>query len=441
MRSSIALVAIVLACAPSAAPAGPSRFFANFPLIVDPTFDRLPFNFAAHHISQDSNAVALHMEWFGVPWREFAAGQNPPEAWLRQMDAIRGLEERLGLPAYLALTPIGGNRDRLAPSPQGTYALSTDDSFGARCEPIDTRPDYATVIRPGYQRYVAYMIQRFQPRFVALSIEVNMYAVTCPSAWPAMQRLLNETYDLVKQQLPGVPVFHTFQTEFLWQAEDGNSPCFGFIRDCVRANVQALASLKTDLYALSTYPAGTFVNNGRRLPDDYLTSIGTLSGKPLAISETGYPAITFSPQFNGICFPGLSSSSEDQAWWMSRVLRDAESANMQLVVWWSNEDLLPSATTGPCDCQDGSVWCYFLRALDETSRNALRGFGTMGLREFDGTPRPVAGSLEPCGPGSFAVARRVSLYNSALYNSCPIFRYSGYKVRATQRRGQDYAVV
>jgi hypothetical protein len=181
--------------APMQAPAQEApRSFANFPLLIDPAppNDRSPFHFAAHHISTDSNAVAFHMEWFGVPWREFASGRNPPEAWLREMDAIRGLEERLGLPVYMALTPIGGNRDRLAASPAGTYALTQDDSFGSRCESIETRPDYETVIRPGFQRYVSYMIRRFQPRFLALSIEANIYQYLCPAAWNAMQQLLNE---------------------------------------------------------------------------------------------------------------------------------------------------------------------------------------------------------------------------------------------------------
>jgi len=369
----------------------PPRLFANFPLLIDPAppDDRSPFQFAAHHISADSNAVALHMEWFGVPWREFASGANPPEAWLREMDAIRGLEERLGLPVYMALTPIDGSRDRLAATPVGTYALTMDDSFGSRCESIDTRPDYATVIRPGFERYVAYMIRRFQPRFLALSIEVNIYTAMCPAAWNAMQQLLNETYDIVKLENPGLPVFHTFQADILWQAGDSTAPCFGFRRDCLVYNIQQLANLKTDLYALSTYPAATYINNGRQLPDDYLTIIGPLSGKPLAISETGYPALNFSAQISGTCVLGQPSSTTDQAWWMARVLRDAQRAQMPFVVWWANEDLLPESESAPCACQDDSIWCFFLNLLDEPGRNTLRGDGIMGMRAFDGTTRPA----------------------------------------------------
>ena len=393
MRTAIGLAAAVLAfatLAPAQA-ADPQRLYANFPLLIDPAppNDRSPFQFAAHHIRDDSNAVALHMEFFGVPWREFGAGVNPPEAWLRQIDAIRGLEERLGLPVYLALTPIDGSRDRLASNPVGTFALTQDDSFGARCESIDSRPDYETVVRPGFQRYVAYMIQRFQPSFVALSVEGNIYKTFCPSAWSAMEQLLNETYSVVKLEHPGLPVFHTFQTEFLWLSESPNSPCFGFQRGCLVNNIRQLAGLKSDLYALSSYPAATFLNAGRRLPDDYLTAIGALSGKPLAISESGYPAVTFTVASGGDCATIEPSSAEDQAWWLARVLRDAERVQMPLVVWWSNEDLLPEPILASCECPADNVWCNFLNILDEAGRNTLRGDAAMGLRTYDGVERPA----------------------------------------------------
>ena len=397
MRAAIGLAAlrtVLLAAAfgPEAAHAADApRLYANFPLLIDPAppNDRLPFQFSAHHIRDDSNAIALHMEWFGVPWREFAAGVNPPEAWLRQMDAIRGLEERLGLPVYLALTPIGGSRDRLASNPAGTFALTADDSFGGRCESIDTRPDYEAVVRPGFQRYVSYMLQRFQPRFVALSVEVNIYKAFCPGAWSAMQQLLNDTYDMVKADHPGLPVFHTFQTEFLWQSESPGSPCFGFRRECLVQNIEQLAGLKSDIYALSSYPAATFLNAGRRLPDDYLTTIASLSGKPIAVSETGYPAVTYSIDWGGMCAPIEPSSAADQAWWMARVLRDGRRAGMPFVVWWANEDLLPSPLLTTCNCPDDSIWCHFLGILDDTGRNTLRGDGGMGMRTYDGAPRPA----------------------------------------------------
>lgn len=150
-----------------------------------------------------------------------------------------------------------------------------------------------------------------------------------------------------------------------------------------------LADLWTDVFALSTYPIVSLVNNGRVLPDDYLSVFSTLQPAPLAIAETGYPAQTFSGRVGGTCVPGLPSSAEDQQGWMRRLLADADRLAMPFVTWWANEDVMPASVLAPCDCQDESDACRFLRSLDEDGRDGIRFFGAMGLREFDGTPRPA----------------------------------------------------
>ena len=387
----VALVSALGACSASVGPGERSRFYGNMPLVVDTRASlatgEVPFHFAPHHIANDDNLLALHMDWFPVPWAEFAAGTAPPPAWEREMDRIAALQQVLGLPVYLALTPIGGNRDRLAPQATGTSALG-QAAPAERCAPLASQPD-AESIRRGYRAYVDYMVARFRPRFLALSIEVNVYAVNCPAAWDDMKAFLNETYAAVKSTRPDLTVFHTFQIEWLWQANQQGDPCFGFKRECLGANWAPLRDLRTDLFAISTYPIATYVNAGRRLPDDYLTVFSTFTPAPLAVAETGWQAVTFSGEVDGRCIPGLPSSEADQRWWMRRLLGDAEHASMPFVVWWANEDLMPAAVLAPCECQDASEWCSFLRALDRDGRNGIRFFGTMGLRDFDGTPRPA----------------------------------------------------
>jgi|HubBroStandDraft_3_1064219.scaffolds.fasta_scaffold01093_7 hypothetical protein len=50
---------------------------------------------------------------------------------------------------------------------------------------------------------------------------------------------------------------------------------------------------------------------------------------------------------------------------------------------------MPQPVLEPCDCNDGSVWCNFLHAIDDPGRLSLRYFGLMGLRTFEGAPRPA----------------------------------------------------
>src|SRR5262249_9513146 len=286
------------------------------------------------------------MEWFSVPWDVLASGGPLPRAWLAEIDRADAVRKSLRLPVYLAVTPISGTRDRLASRAFGDGdALYMDNDFGARCEDVALRPDGAS-IRRSFHNLVEMLVRRFEPRFLALSIEVNMYSQTCTAAWPSMRDFLNEEYATQKAEHPDLQVFDTFQVDFLWQA-DKDQPCFGFRRDCLTANVARLSDLRADLWALSCYPVAPFVNNGRMLPDDYFSAVAQLSGHRTAISETGYVCRTFSATVTGQCIPGLPSSDADQTWWMNRIISDAERLDMPFVVWWANHAPMPFAELVP----------------------------------------------------------------------------------------------
>src|SRR5512141_2865070 len=180
------------------APAQDSRLYGNIPFAVDLASRRPPqFHFTAQHIGEDSNLLAVHMDWYPIPWRELSAGVPPPAVWSAEMQRIAALKRELGLPVYLALTPIGAG-DRLKPQAfQLGTALAGDDSFGKPCEPIGSRADYAD-LRRAYHALVEGLVAVLEPRFLALSIEVNSYAAACPAAWPDMKRFLNDEYALQK---------------------------------------------------------------------------------------------------------------------------------------------------------------------------------------------------------------------------------------------------
>lgn len=367
--------------------AAPGRLYGNMPFSMDATALPPQFHFTAQHIGEDSSLLALHMEWFGIPWDALASGGPLPHAFLAELDRADALRKSLGLPVYLAVTPISGTRDRLAARAYGDgEALLNDNDFGAPCEDVAARADAAT-IRRAFHALVDLYVARFEPSFLALSIEVNIYTQRCPQAWASMRDLLNAEYETQKAAQPDLPIFHTFQAEFLWQADRGE-PCFGFQRDCLMRNVARFSDLRADLWGLSSYPVPIFLNNGRMLPEDYFAAVAQLSGRPVAISETGYLSTTYSAVTSNTCIAGLPSSVEDQKWWMGRVLSDAERLHMPFVVWWVDHAPMPFDDLAPCTCSDGSPFCSFLTAMGDAAWG-IRYFGLMALRDYDGTPTPA----------------------------------------------------
>jgi hypothetical protein len=371
--------AAVADAAPMDAPSPPSRYYGNVPIGLDL---KDVTTYAAHHIGDDSNLLALHIDALGIPWIEFGTGAELPAEWLAKLEEVEEMVASIGAPVYLPLTPLWIDRARLTADASAPFV-----PVGGPC--LAELADW-DVRRDGYKAYVEYMVQRFNPVFVALSIEVNSYVENCPGAWPEVRSLLNEVYAAQKTLRPDLPVFNTFTINQLWKA---TSACHGFVETCIDAGLAAIGDLSGDLFAISTYPLIVYRVNGDNLPSNWLSIFAEKTGKPVAIAETGWQAYsidTRDPDQPEQCVT-IPSSAEDQDWWMQRILADAESLDMPFVVWWANHDYIPAAVSQSCTCDDPEEpWCEFVnRAKNEADPTAfgLRFFAMMGLRDYDGAPR------------------------------------------------------
>ena len=145
-----------------------------------------------------------------------------------------------------------------------------------------------------------------------------------------------------------------------------------------------------DIFGLSIYPLWSYISNSNILPENYISIFQSQSGLPLAIGETGWQHSTIQiddPFNSSSCIDLLPSSESLQSWWIDKVLSEAETLNMPLVVWWSDHDVLPQSVSGSCICTN-SKWCSLLDGLDPIEDVTLRFFGSMGLRDYNGDPRP-----------------------------------------------------
>jgi hypothetical protein len=74
---------------------------------------------------------------------------------------------------------------------------------------------------------------------------------------------------------------------------------------------------------------------------------------------------------------------------MRRLIEDARADAMPFVVWWNDVDLIPQDVATSCPCEDESDWCNLFGLLPPNGPTLFRYFGTMGLRDHDGLPRPA----------------------------------------------------
>jgi hypothetical protein len=348
----------------------------------------------------DSDVIALHQEFYGFPWDAFESESTPPIEWTRVMDRLADSARASKKPVFLSVTMLNGLRESLAPKTRIEQGqVKTTDNWSARCYDFARAPDGAQK-RAAYLRYVAWMVSRFEPAYLNIAIEVNLFLEKCPDATPALIDLTNEVYRAVKKQRPDTVVFPSFQIDHLYGYSDDSCPAPMQRDQCFDRLYAVIKPILRDRFAISTYPFMAGFKSATEVPADWFTR-GAARGKEMAlIAETGWISspVTVRGQ-SGVCQTWFTFDEAISAAYLARALSDAERAPLELVTWWSDRDLLVEPLMTDCPCDFDTTWCAVLDifrgppsagAADTQAFGELllKIFGTMGIRRYDGTPKP-----------------------------------------------------
>jgi len=352
------------------------------------------FQIGTANLATDADVISVHQDFYGLPWDEFEANQPPPAEWDARMSTL--LQQASGKPVFLTLQLVGGSsRQYLADKAVVTNGdLSTMQNWSVRCYDFASMADGASK-KQAYLRYVDYMVRKFQPRWVNVAVEMNLF-MACGSAWPGLVDVANAAYDTVKQIDATIVAFPSIQIDNLYGYS--NCPPGMTQQQCFDANYAQLAGLKRDRFAISTYP---YLLDGIRddVPADWFTRGGDRGGERTIVAETGWISTNAVAQLNGTCEPALAGTEMAEQAYLDLLLTQAQAHQMDLVTWWSNRDLLPAQVMTDCPCTFDQTWCAIVAAFRSTGGSdpmaqffgelVLKVWGTMGIRTWDGTAKPM----------------------------------------------------
>ncbi len=240
-----------------------------------------------------------------VPWAALAAGGEPSAQELATADRETALSRERGLDLLFAIDPWEPtDRGRLAGEERGP-------GF------------HDPAIVESYLRYVEFVVERYQPRWIALAVDVDQFAAAQPEQLDAFKAAYIEAYRMVKERLPQTAAFLSFQLEDL----QGLVP-WGAAHDPQWGLVFRFAPF-LDLLAVSSFPSFVFPFQGD-IPQEYFSRLATF-GKPVAMVPVGYAS---EPGRDGVTF----GSDAGQRTFLERVLREAEDGDWELVVWLAPQD-------------------------------------------------------------------------------------------------------
>jgi hypothetical protein len=365
------------------------------------------------HVSSDADVIGQHHEIYGVPWDAFESNSAPPPEWSDVMQRLSAAAKATGKPVFLSISMLNGTRETLAAKTRiENGQVKTNDAWAPRCYDFRTATD-RVMKRAAYLRYVDAMVDFFQPTFLNVAIEVNLFFEKCPTATGGVIDVIDATYDAVKAKHPDMIVFPSFQIDHL-HGYSKDSCADPSQRDaCFDAAYATIANIKRDRFAMSSYPYLNGIAGAADVPADWFSRAAARGGERALIAETGWLSTPLVAKTGaGVCQTIFSFTRADAGAYVERVLRDAEAANLDLVTWWSDEDLVTLPLMTDCPCAFDGTWCTVLDifrgppgppGVDTQffGEIILKAFGTMGLRDYDGAPKP-----ELFAPWSAALAKR-----------------------------------
>ncbi|HEY6562564.1 MAG TPA: hypothetical protein VI072_35095 [Polyangiaceae bacterium] len=352
------------------------------------------------NVGDDADVIAVHQEFYGIPWAAFEQGSAPPATWVALMDDLASFARGQQKAVFLSVNMLNGTRERLAATTRiASGRVETDDTASARCYDFRTAPD-ASAKRQAYLRYVDFMVEKFDPAYVNIAVEVNLFFEKCASAAPGLIEVANAAYDAVKAKNAARVVFPSFQIDHLYGYSEDSCPDQGGRDACFDAHYAVIRDMKRDRFAISSYPFLNGVNTPGDLPADWFVRAARRAAERALIAETGWlstPVIAKTSAGN--CVQVFDYGTAHSASYLRRVLSDASAAGMDLVTWWSDRDLLVSQAMTSCPCTFDAGWCGVIDVFRGPAPTGLvdtqlfgeillKAFGTMGLRHYDGTPKP-----------------------------------------------------
>ncbi|MFV1859887.1 MAG: hypothetical protein ACC647_11145 [Anaerolineales bacterium] len=368
----IALAALVLAglacqageptSAPTAAPNEPSP--PTEPLSdTDSIFDedRTAFGFFPAPPEGTSEAVLKHFETMGenadfiliqpnIPWEDFLAGVEGESQQRTDLTNQTILARQNGLEWIFVVDPLNGmDRREFFGLPSGW-----DPSFG--------NPD----VREAFTNFTLWIVREFEPSYLGLASEINTYMDAQPDDVENFVSLYKEVYERVKAEAPETQIFVTFQWDdlnnMLAPAAEGR-PAGQTNWDQVDAFEPQL-----DLWAISSYPYFAFPN-GEGISADYYTPLLERTSKPLAVAEGGWTSQPIGPIY------GDEAGQTAYLQALHDQLGDRLSFWVYLILSDFNMDSFAAIMRS--------------QGRAESDIETLSIFASVGLTQFDGTPKPA----------------------------------------------------
>lgn len=314
----------------------PTRAYgmAFSPWLYDATFEAQDWVYSK--INAEGDVLSHHLEE-GVPWQAMHDGLEFSGTYLAELQSRK--DRRVaGKKSLVQICPLDISRSGLAPNRGAT----PNEPLTAPWNGVALN---SPQVKTAFLNYARRMIEFMEPDYLLVGVEVNLLLRNSPALWPAYVELHSHVYSALKALYPALPVaVSVFCVPYF--------PEFSGV-DSLAPQLAGLANLTSwvDFVAFSVHP---FMSSllAETFPDDYFDRLFALTTKPIAISESSYPAQVWSSQA-GLTWNG---SPEKQDAFLAKMLDASQKAKALFVIWFCIRDYDALWDTVLGKSEIGLVW-------------------------------------------------------------------------------------
>lgn len=268
--------------------------------------------FSYEKILQETDIVSHHFD-DGIPWNEAFKDTSFHPNILADWQ-FRKANTPINHKIFLTVTPINFLRT-------GISLYRNVEPNMHLLAPWDTISFNHPNVKIAFYNYCKRIIDFFEPDYFAMGIEVNLLMANDKDLWNKYYELHRTVYQKLKLDYPTLPIFVT---------QTGLDLIGGYTNANYSDQVTAYNQIMnySDYLALSSH---IFLSSllTDSIPDHIFDKMFLLSNKPVCISETSYPAESFSVYGGAITFNG---SQEKQIEYFTKLFNKADKYNCKFII-------------------------------------------------------------------------------------------------------------
>ena len=280
-------------------------------------------------IENNSDIYAEHID-NKIPWTAWINDSPLPSEFTNEISG-RVNKKIESNQLLLSVSLFNSNRDEIAEDFDGTIPsyINLDD----------------IEIEEAYFKHINYLIDRLEPDFLVIAIEVNEFRLRAESKWSSYKILIQNVKSRIKELYPNLPISESISLHNLYEPDV--TDLTNYINEITGYMNQM------DFAAISFYP---FFKN-QHSKSEFQETFDFLHqniNRPIAFVESSHIA-------ENLIVPNLSLSingnETEQNSYLETLLLNAQEQNYEFIIWWAHRDFDELWETFPDELKDlGQLW-------------------------------------------------------------------------------------